>query len=95
MNSKLIERLKARRQHHADIFNEAAEALSSAETKLAAAEKALEPFAKFRIEGFTGPVIECGIPNPDNPSPRIEGIFTNHFREAARVHAMLKGERDE
>ena len=55
--------------------------------------KALEPFAKFRLDGFDEyGVLEVVPASPDNPARRIEPIGAINFRRAAEAYAKGKGE---
>lgn len=66
--------LELEAEHEADLAT-----LSSEITRLRAA---LEPFAKFRLDGFDGTVLEVVPSDPDNPARRIEPIWKEHFERA-------------
>lgn len=61
----------------------------SAEAEVLRLRGVLEPFAKFRLEGFDGEeVLEVVPSSPDNPARRIEPIFTTYFRAARSALAL-------
>lgn len=70
------------------------EALTRLTRDVEEAKETLAPFAAFRLNGFSGPILEVCQPDPGNPSPRIDRLERRDFERASATLTRLSRPTD-